>query len=115
METHLEIMKELIESDKATVTEVDKVLGSVLWLINFYLSLIGNRKKNFFFQKLSYFLQDLLITLLVLKCLRTMGTECTYLHRPTDLSPTPAYNITPYVVSPESDFFQILILKENDD
>ncbi len=112
MEAHMEITKELIESDEATRTEVEKVLGSVRWLINFYLSLTGNRKKNFFFEKLSYFLQDLHITLLVLMCLRAMGTEDTYLHRPTDLSPTPAYKITPYMVSPESDFFQILILKE---
>ncbi len=36
METHLEIIEELIESDKATLTAVDKMfLGSVLWLIVF--------------------------------------------------------------------------------
>ena len=104
IETHLEIMKELIESDKATLTAVDKVLGSVLWLTSSTAVKLIN--------PLVYFLQDLLITLLVLKCLRTMGTEGTYLHRPTDLSPTPAYKITPYMVSPESDLFQILILRE---
>ncbi len=113
-ETHLEIMKELMESDKATLTvvDIDKVVGSVHWLVNFYTSLTRLKVKQFYFQPLVYFLQDLLITLLVLKCLRTMGTEGTYLHGSTDLPPKPAYNLTPYMVSPESDLFQMLILRE---
>ncbi len=71
METHLEIIEELIESDKATLTAVDKMfLGSVLWLIVFFINDLPTYRK----------ICTYIVTVLVLKCQRTMGTSRGYQH-----------------------------------
>ncbi len=110
MESHTAIMAELIKTNKHKLLPVDRVANLVSWLIDFYTTrkdLIKPLSKQLFL-----FLQDLLITLLVLECLQTMGAVCTYKWQIDDPQRVATFKITPHMVSPESDLFQSLILKE---
>lgn len=116
-DTHINLMSILVEHNvKRPFLEIpfERLFALVYWLFSFYKKVnIGNKKqKKLYNSTLYYFLLDLFVTLLVLKCFVCHNTQykMPYVCRPPiDL---PKFDIkSKFRVSPEHDSFQQLVLE----